>query len=71
MDAAIRTGWVIAVALLALSVVALAGCGVAVPNAPPRTFDDTDPRVLFRTRYHGGAWVDGAMDGCGHYMWCP
>jgi hypothetical protein len=47
----------------------LAGCGTTVPNAPARSFDDTGP-VKYRLRYHGGAWVEGEMTGCRHYMWC-
>lgn len=50
----------------------LAGCGSQVPNAPPREFED-DPSgpVEYRVRYHGGAWTDGTMPGCTHYMFCP
>lgn len=49
----------------------LAGCGAQVPNAPPRDFED-DPSgpVEFRVRYHGGAWTDGTMPGCTHYLFC-
>jgi hypothetical protein len=49
----------------------LAGCGIPVANAPPRSFDD-DPNgpVEFRIRYHGGAWTDGTMPNCTHYLFC-
>ncbi len=49
----------------------LAGCGNAVPDAPQRNFneDPTSP-VKFRIRYHGGAWMEGEMTGCTHYLFC-
>ncbi len=54
----------------AASTAPLAGCGTTVPNAPPRRWDDPPGPVLFRLRYHGGAWVDGAMASCSHYLYC-
>lgn len=48
----------------------LAGCGATVPNAPPRAFDDPPTPVAYRVRYHGGAWTDGMMADCYHYMFC-
>lgn len=48
-----------------------AGCGGTVPNAPEREFDENPILpVLFRIRYHGGAWTDGSMPGCNHYLFC-
>ncbi|MFC1610450.1 hypothetical protein ACFL6C_05790 [Myxococcota bacterium] len=47
-----------------------AGCGPTVPNAPERSYDDPESGVLYRIRYHGGAWTDGAIDGCNHYLFC-
>lgn len=49
----------------------LAGCGTTVPNAPERSFDeDQSIPTKYRIRYHGGAWVDGLMTGCNHYLFC-
>lgn len=49
----------------------LAGCGEQVPGAPMRTFDEPfDSPVKYRLRYHGGAWVDGTIEGCRHYLFC-
>jgi hypothetical protein len=49
----------------------LAGCGLTVPNAPMRSFDE-DPvlPVQYRIRYHGGSWTDGDLPGCNHYLFC-
>lgn len=50
----------------------LAGCGAAVPNAPMRDInEDPGSPVQYRLRYHGGAWTDGTIAGCTHYMFCP
>lgn len=49
----------------------LAGCGTPVDNAPLRDFNDMDGTVHYRLRYHGGAWVEGAMPDCPHYLLCP
>lgn len=48
-----------------------AGCGPQVPNAPPRRIDEpsTSP-VLYRLRYYGGAWKDGSIPGCTHFLEC-
>lgn len=49
----------------------LAGCGQTVPNAPPRKFTDPPSSpVAWRIRYHGGAWREGTMATCTHYMFC-
>ncbi|MCC6874170.1 MAG: hypothetical protein IT378_07660, partial [Sandaracinaceae bacterium] len=48
----------------------LAGCGLPVPEAPPRDISDPDRTVLYRIRYHGGAWTDGVLTGCHHYLLC-
>jgi hypothetical protein len=55
----------------AASTAPLAGCGAQVPNAPARSFDEpsTSP-VLYRIRYYGGAWKDGSIPGCSHYLFC-
>ncbi len=48
-----------------------AGCGATVPNAPEREFDENPILpVLYRIRYHGGAWMDGSLPGCNHYLFC-
>lgn len=55
----------------AASTAPAAGCGTTVPEAPPRQFEEDPIRpVLYRIRYHGGAWVDGSLDGCFHYLFC-
>jgi hypothetical protein len=49
----------------------LAGCGTAVPNAPQRDInEDPGSPVKFRIRRHQGAWTDGEMDACTHYLFC-
>lgn len=48
-----------------------AGCGLTVPNAPARDInEDPSVPVKYRIRYHGGAWVDGELAGCSHYLFC-
>jgi hypothetical protein len=48
-----------------------AGCGMPVPGAPPRDFNDMDGTVHYKIRYHGGAWTEGTTPGCAHYLFCP
>jgi hypothetical protein len=47
----------------------IAGCGAPVPNAPARD-PSTPGDVLFRVRHRGGAWTEGAIDGCHHFLFC-
>lgn len=48
-----------------------AGCGIPVENAPPRSIDEDPIRpVQYRIRYRGGAWVEGEMANCTHYLFC-
>jgi hypothetical protein len=55
----------------AASTAPAAGCGPQVPEAPPRNIDEpsTAP-LLYRIRYHGGAWRDGSVAGCSHFLYC-
>ena len=49
----------------------MAGCGVAVANAPsPDNEDEGGKRVKFRIRYHGGEWTEGQISDCVHYFSC-
>ena len=48
----------------------LAGCGEQVPEAPPRSFEDPPGSVKYRIKYGGGAWVDGELLNCAHYLFC-
>jgi hypothetical protein len=54
----------------AASAAPIAGCGATVPEAPPRTFDETDNTVHYRLRHHAGTWVEGTLPGCHHYLFC-
>ncbi len=49
----------------------MAGCGMQVPNAPPRQFEEPfDAPVKYRFRYYGGAGTDAEAVGCSSYMSC-
>jgi hypothetical protein len=55
----------------AASAAPFAGCGPTVDNAPERDFDEpSNSPVKYRVRYGGGAWTDGEIDGCWHYLFC-
>jgi hypothetical protein len=55
----------------AASAAPAAGCGPQVPNAPPRRFDEpANAPLMYRIRYRGGAWRDGNVPGCHHFLWC-
>ena len=48
----------------------LAGCGVAVDNAPMRDLNDDPTTILYRVRYGDGAWEDRTATDCSHYIFC-
>lgn len=43
------------------------GCGTIVENAPPRQLNDTDGKVHYRVRYHGGPWQEEKSN-CRHFL---
>jgi hypothetical protein len=55
----------------AASTAPAAGCGPPVPEAPPRRIDEpSNAPLMYRIRYHGGAWRDGSVAGCSHFLYC-
>jgi hypothetical protein len=51
----------------AATAAAMAGCGKAVKNAPPRDFDDDRQVTLTRVRYGSAPWQEGQI-GCRHFL---
>jgi hypothetical protein len=55
----------------AASAAPAAGCGLQVPEAPRRSFDEPPGiPLLYRIRYYGGAWREGEVTGCFHVLRC-
>lgn len=55
----------------AASAAPAAGCGLQVPEAPRRSFDEPPGiPMLYRIRYYGGPWREGEVAGCFHFLRC-
>lgn len=47
----------------------MAGCGVALPEAPQRNWEDQRPGLLYRVKYGSRAWsADQEVASCRHFM---